>query len=208
VTRLKLLIVDDHPLFRQGLRMLLQAIDGSMRADEAGDLEQALRGASSGDYDLVLLDLNMPGTHGLTALEALRTFLPAVPLVVVSGEHSPRTVRAAIDGGAIGFIPKSLTPERMVEALRCVLDHRVYLPEEALTGGAARPENLLPELTDRQVEVLRSVVQGKSNKSVARDLGVSSETVKSHLAAAMRALGAHNRTELVYIAAQRGLRLV
>jgi len=205
---LKLLIVDDHPLFRQGLRMLLRAIDDSMGVDEAGDLEQALREGSSGDYDLVLLDLNMPGTRGLTALEALRSGLAATPLVVVSGEHSRGTVRAAIEGGAIGFIPKSLSPERMVEALRCVLDHRVFLPEEALAGGAARPVNLLPELTDRQVEVLRSVVQGKSNKSVARDLGVSSETIKSHLAAAMRALGAHNRTELVYIAAQRGLRLV
>lgn len=205
---LKLLIVDDHPLFRQGLRMLLQTIDPSMEVQEASDLAQALRMAVGSQFDLVLLDLRMPGIHGLPALEALRSSVSEVPLVVVSGEHSADVVRAAIDGGAIGFIPKSLTPERMIEALRCVLDRRVYLPEEALIGQPVRPTDVLPELTDRQVEVLRSVVQGKSNKSVARELGVSSETVKSHLAAAMRALSAHNRTELVYIAAQRGLRLV
>lgn len=205
---MKLLIVDDHPLFRQGLRMLLQAIDASIQVEEAGDLGQALARVAGGSYDIVLLDLRMPGAQGMTALEELRSRLPPATLVVVSGEQSPDTVRAAIDAGAIGFIPKSLAPERMVEALRCVLDRRIYLPVDAFPGGAAEHASPLPELTERQVEVLRGVVRGKSNKSVARDLGVSSETVKSHLSAAMRALGAHNRTELVFIASQRGLRLV
>lgn len=204
---MKLLIVDDHPLFRQGLRMLLQTMDAALDVDEAGDIDQALEKAGSGSCELVLLDLRLPGTQGLAALEALRAGLPEVPLVVISGESDPTLVRRAIDRGAMGFIPKSMPPERLVEALRQVLEQKIYLPEDAFLMPPVQTGESLPELTARQMEVLRRVVQGKSNKSVARDLGVSSETVKSHLAAAMRALNASNRTELVYIAARRGLQL-
>lgn len=187
--------------------MLLQTLDSGVIVEEAGEFGQALEKAKSGAWDLILLDLMMPGIHGLVALEALRTGLPEVPLVVISGENHPTLVRKAIERGAMGFIPKSLTPERLIEALRQVLDHKIYLPEDAFLSPSDHPGDSLPELTVRQMEVLRRVVQGKSNKLVARDLGVSSETVKSHLAAAMRALNVNNRTELVYIAARRGLRL-
>lgn len=187
--------------------MLLQTLDGGVIVEEANDFGRALEKATSGAWDLILLDLKMPGIHGLEALVALRTNLPEVPVVVVSGEHDPTLVREAIERGAMGFIPKSMTPERLVEALGQVLDHKIFLPEDAFVTTSVRPGDRLPELTARQMEVLRRVVQGKSNKLVARDLGVSSETVKSHLAAAMRALNANNRTELVYIAARRGLRL-
>ena len=202
-----LLIVDDHPLFRQGLRMLLQTIDAALIVDETGDIGAALQKASAGTFQLILLDLRMPGTEGLAALGMLRNALPDVPVVVISGEYDSAMVREAIDRGAMGFIPKSLTPDRLVDALRQVLGLRVYLPDDALLVSTYRRSDCLPELTARQTEVLRLVVQGKSNKRVARDIGVSSETVKSHLAAAMRALNAANRTELVYIAARRGLDL-
>lgn len=202
-----LLIVDDHPLFRQGLRMLLQTIDAALSVEETGDIDAALQKARAAAFQLILLDLRMPGTEGLAALEKLRDALPDVPVVVISGEYDSNMVREAIDRGAMGFIPKSLTPDRLVDALRHVLGLKVYLPDDAFFVASGDRRDCLPELTARQTEVLRLVVQGKSNKLVARDMGVSAETVKSHLAAAMRALNAANRTELVYIAARRGLDL-
>lgn len=187
--------------------MLIQAMNRGAVVHEAGDFGEALERAQSNHIDLVLLDLRMPGVNGLAALDALRARLPGLTLVVISGESDPALVREAVERGAMGFIPKSLTPERLVEAIDQVLDRKIYLPEDVLLLPADPAGDRLPELTVRQMEVLRRVVQGRSNKRVARDLGVSSETVKSHLAAAMRALHATNRTELVYIAARRGLRL-
>ena len=202
--RMKLLIVDDHPLFRHGLRMLLETIRDDLLIDEVGEIDAALAASKAGAFELILLDLRMPGTGGLAALEALRAELPDVPVVVISGEYDANAVRSAIDRGAMGFIPKSLTPTRMVNALRQALELHVYLPDDTTLALAMPSRDQLPELTPRQIQVLRLVVQGKSNKHVARDMGVSSETVKSHLAAAMRALNANNRTELVYAAARRG----
>jgi DNA-binding NarL/FixJ family response regulator len=204
--RLRLLIVDDHPLFRQGLRMLLMALNRDLVVDEAGDLSQAL--GKSDACDMIFLDLKMPGIHGLEALEVFKTRFPERAVVVVSGDHSPALVRETIARGAMGLIPKSLSPEQLVESLERVLDHKVYIPLDVLPEDEDGVDDVFADLTSRQMDVLRYVVQGKSNKVVARDLGVSAETVKSHLTAVMRSLGASNRTELVYIAARRGLRLV
>jgi DNA-binding NarL/FixJ family response regulator len=201
---MNLLIIDDHPLFREGLKFLLRSLDSELHIEEAGDCSVALQEGPHRLYDLVLLDMKMPGLNGLDALEAVRKRFPFAALVVVSGESSPRLVREAIERGAMGFIPKSSTPDVLVHALRDVIGNKVYLPQEVL--GEAR-EGGLPELTARQTDVLRCVIQGKSNKSVARELGVSKDTIKSHLAAVMRALDAHNRTELVYIVAKKGVRL-
>lgn len=204
---MNLLIIDDHPLFREGLKFLLRSLDAELTIDEAGDCERALGFAGKRAYDLVLLDLKMPGVNGFDALEAVRKDFPFAALVVVSGEHTPQLVREAIDRGAMGFIPKASTPDQLVHALREILGNKVYLPDDALAKTGAQAAGDIPELTARQLEVLRSVIQGKPNKAVARELGVSADTVKSHLAAVMRALDAHNRTELVYIAARRGLQL-
>lgn len=203
---MNLLIVDDHPLLRQGLRGVLKAIDPAIGVAEASDLDEALRKAEPGIYDLILLDLKLPGIEGVQTLEKLRTQRPRIPVVVISGEYSATLVRKTIECGAMGFIPKTLGSDRLIEALQRVLDGKIYLPEDSLSGLPADAARL-PELTARQMDVLRGVIQGKSNKSVGRELGVSAETVKSHLAAVMRAMGAHNRTELVYIAARRGLQV-
>ena len=217
---MNILLVDDHALFRGGLKFLLQQLDTGLVLDEAGNCSQALERAAARRYDLVLLDLNMPGLNRLDALAALREAVPDAPVVVLSGEADPRVVRAAIEGGAMGFIPKSATPEVLIEALRLVLAHGVYLPLEVLDDlGAveavppAAPEAgkgavVQPGLTPRQMEVLRYVIQGKSNKVIARELNVSEATVKVHLSSVLRAFGAHNRTEAVYVAAKMGLRLV
>jgi DNA-binding NarL/FixJ family response regulator len=215
-----ILLVDDHVLFREGLKYLLRTLDAALDMDEAGDCAKALEHATARSYDLVLLDLKMPGVAGLDALAALRDATPSAPVVVLSGEDHPEVVRAAIERGAMGFIPKSSTPEVMIQALRLVLAHGVYLPPTVLDAPAASstpasaasqttaPQTRLAGLTPRQMDVLRCVIQGKSNKIIARELDVSEGTVKAHLSSVLHALGTHNRTEAVYAAAKLGLRLV
>src|SRR5262249_21519835 len=150
---MNVLLVDDHALFREGLKFLLGSLDAALRVDEAGDCAKALEHAAARGYDLVLLDLKMPGTAGLDALQALRD----APLVVLSGEDSPGVVRAAIERGAMGFIPKSSTPEVLIQALRLVLARGVYLPP-AVLDAAAGPQPAddrdaaLRGLTPRQVD--------------------------------------------------------
>lgn len=215
----KILLIDDHALFREGLKFLLRSLDTALVVDEAGNCAQALEHAAAGNYDLVLLDLKMPGVAGLDALATLREALPDSPLVVLSGEDTTGMVRAAIERGAMGFIPKSSTPEVLVHALRLVLARGVYLPPMVLDAApalsavsAASPattgQMALPGLTPRQMEILRFVIQGKPNKVIARELDVSEGTVKSHLSSVLHALGTRNRTEAVYAAAKLGLRLV
>ena len=215
-----ILLVDDHALFREGLKFLLQQLDTKLALDEAGSCLQALERTATRRYDLILLDLNMPGMNRLDALGALRDAVPDAPVVVLSGEGDPAVVRAAIERGAMGFIPKSATPEVLIQALRLVLAHGVYLPMELLNvaspaaavspAAVADPASVrvLPGLTPRQMDVLRCVIQGKPNKVIARDLDVSEATIKVHVSSVLRALGTRNRTEAVYAAAKMGLRLV
>jgi DNA-binding NarL/FixJ family response regulator len=210
---MNILLVDDHVLFREGLKFLLRSLDAALEVDEAGDCAQALEHAARRSYDLVLLDLKMPGVAGLDALAALRDAIPDAPLVVLSGEDNPGVVRAAIERGAMGFIPKSSTPEVLIQALRLVLARGVYLPSAVLDlaadpATAAGSGTALGGLTPRQMDVLRCVIQGKSNKVIARELAVSEGTVKAHLSSVLRAFGARSRTEAVYAAAKLGLKLV
>ena len=211
---MNILLIDDHALFREGLKFLLRSLDAALEVDEASECTRALEHAAKRAYDLVLLDLKMPGVAGLDALAALRDAIPEAPLVVLSGEDNPGVVRAAIERGAMGFIPKSSTPEILIQALRLVLARGVYLPPAVLDGGravaapeAASPEAAMPGLTPRQMDVLRCVIQGKPNKLIARELEVSEHTVKAHLSSVLRALDARSRTEAVYAAAKMGLRL-
>jgi DNA-binding NarL/FixJ family response regulator len=210
-----ILLVDDHVLFREGLKFLLRSLDAAVELDEAGDRAQALERAAARAYDLILLDLKMPGVAGMDVLRAMREAVPETPLVVLSGEEDPHVVRAAIELGAMGFIPKSSTPEVLIQALRLVLAHGVYLPpavlDQRVATPAPRPDPRgaakLPGITDRQMDVLRCVIQGKPNKVIARELDISEGTVKAHLSSVMQALGVHNRTEAVFAAAKLGLRL-
>ena len=162
---MKMLLVDDHALFREGLKLLLRSLGGELEIDEAGDCPQALEKMSGQGYDLVLLDLNMPGRGGLDALSALREAAPSTPVVVLSGEEDPHLVRGAIDRGAMGFIPKSSTPEILIPALKLALAGGVYLPPAVLDTRAdapqsapaqSKPQETSPAgLTQRQMDVLR-----------------------------------------------------
>ena len=214
-----ILLIDDHPLLRGGMRFLLRSLDADLEMDEASNAAQALELVAARSYELVLLDLRMPGLNGMDALAALRAAVPGTPLVVLSAEDDPDVVRAAIEGGAMGFIPKSSMPEVLIQALRLVLAHGVYLPPAALEAVHRVPapspsalrsgpgDNIPPGLTPRQMDVLRCVIKGQTNKVIARELDLSEGTVKAHLSAVFLALGAHNRTEAVYAAAKLGLRL-
>ena len=211
-----ILLVDDHALFRGGLKSLLQELGAGLVLDEAGNCGQALESVAGRRYDLILLDLNMPGLNRLDALAALREAAPDAPVVVLSGETEPDLVRATIERGAMGFIPKSATPQVLIEALRLVLAHGVYLPLEVLermnapapkAPDAAADAAVVPGLTPRQLDVLRFVIQGKPNKVIARELDIAESTVKVHLSSVLRAFGVRNRTEAVYAAAKMGLRL-
>ncbi|HEV2430439.1 MAG TPA: response regulator transcription factor, partial [Burkholderiales bacterium] len=209
-----ILLVDDHVLFREGLKFLLRSLDAAVELDEAGNRTQALERAAARSYDLILLDLKLPGVAGMDVLREMREAVPATPLVVLSGEEDPHVVRTAIELGAMGFIPKSSTQEVLIQALRLVLARGVYLPPAVLDHRPAAPAPKsepgmakLPGLTDRQMDVLRCVIQGKPNKVIARELDISEGTVKAHLSSVMQALGVHNRTEAVFAAAKLGLRL-
>lgn len=213
---MRVLLVDDHKLFREGLKAILAGFEAGIALAEAGDAAEGIRRASAARYDLILLDLKMPGAEGMDALRAMREAVPGTPVVVLSGEEYSHVVREAIELGAMGFIPKSSSPEVLIQAVRLILAGGVYLPPAVLDSrpaaspAPAKPQPgdaKLPGLTERQMDVLRCVIQGKPNKVIARELDISEGTVKAHLSSVMQALGAHNRTEAVYAAAKLGLRL-
>jgi DNA-binding NarL/FixJ family response regulator len=203
LTRMKVLVVDDHPLIREALRNVLAELDAQFELLESADSAGALRiVAARPDIDLVLLDLNLPDAEGFTTLEELRRRRPATAVVVCSAQHDHRLVTRAIALGAAGYIPKSTSHEVMVSALRLVCAGGMYLPPEVL--AAAQPGAAEPQLTARESQVLALMLEGKSNKRISRQLGMAEATVKNHVTAILKALGASNRTEAVIAAGRLG----
>jgi DNA-binding NarL/FixJ family response regulator len=206
----KILIADDHPLFREALRQVLTtAFDGGKdpwRAVEVGDFKQADAAIADDDsFDLVLLDLWMPGVNGFSGLIALRDKAPATPIIVISSSSDRETVRQIMKFGAMGFIPKTAPMPVMAQAIRTVLAGRTYWPPEATSETAAAPgERIKPDmiaaLTDRQLTVLHLLVDGKPNKQIAYELGISPITVKAHVTAILRKLGVQSRAQAIVMA--------
>ena len=205
---LRVLLVDDHALFRQGLSFLLDDLDDSLAFYEAQDCGEALALLSEQPVDLVLLDMNMPGLSGLDALSSLLAAAPATPITVLSGEEDAGLIRRAIDAGASGFVPKTASADILVAALKLILAGGVYLPTSVL-AAASSAEVFTPEkdsgLSDRQTAVLLRAIQGQANKVIASELGIAEGTVKTHLSGAFKVLGVRNRTEAVYAAARLGI---
>ena len=217
---MKILVVDDHPLILEALHHVLRQLDASVTvldaksADEGRTLAEA-----NADADLMLLDLGLPDTDGFGLLAELRGACPTIPVVVLSGSDSSEDVLRAIDGGAMGFIPKSSSNEVMLHALRIVLSGTPFIPREALGGasqgaaGEPRVVGFLSKpvtprdlgLTDRQAQVLALMLQGKPNKLICRELNLAEGTVKIHVAAILRALNVANRTQAVVEASRLGL---
>ncbi|HLT45563.1 MAG TPA: response regulator transcription factor [Luteimonas sp.] len=206
-----LLIADDHPLFREALRGVVARILPGATLREAENVERlyALVEAEP-DADLLLLDLNMPGAQGFSALVHLRAQHPELPVVVVSAREEPAVMRRALDHGAVGFIPKSADSATLAEALARVLDGDRWAPAAARAAPAAGADEhdaaqRVAELTPQQFRVLQMLGEGLLNKQIAYDLGVSEATVKAHMTAILRKLGASNRTQAVLIAGRLAL---
>ena len=201
-----LLIADDHPLFREALRGAVQRIlpDASLCEADSVDALYGLVEANP-DADLLLMDLNMPGAHGFSALVHLRALHPQLPVVVVSAREEPAVMRRALDHGALGFIPKSADSETIGIAVGQVLDGERWAPAAAASAPAMdRDEEAvarrLRELTPQQFRVLQMLGEGRLNKQIAWDLGVSEATIKAHVTAVLRKLGVNNRTQAVLMA--------
>lgn len=196
---LTILIADDHWLFRAGLIHLIAELAERVSVLEANSLEEAIAQIDPvATPDLMLMDLMMPGMDAEGAgIRRLRKLAPDMPLVVLSAKNQASDVRQAIEAGALGFIPKSSSPEIMLHALRLVLSGGVYLPPEVMSGSStpAAPEPAAAALTPRQREILALLAEGRTNKEMARQLGLSAGTVKVHVSQILRALGAANRTQ-------------
>jgi DNA-binding NarL/FixJ family response regulator len=198
-----ILIVDDHPLFREGLKTLLAALEPGVRISDAGSVDEAVALRGDDAPDLILLDMNLPGTSRLDALHQVKAAHESASVVVVSGDENPLLIRSAVDAGAAGYIPKSTDASLTIQALRLVLANGIYLPRAALTGSgaaSAQPANAAgsPEFSDRQLAVLKCLLQGKANKVIARELSIAEGTVKAHLWAIYQALGVNSRAQAMY----------
>jgi DNA-binding NarL/FixJ family response regulator len=197
----KILIVDDHALFRAGLRMLLGTIGHDVSCLEAATVTEALASvAKHSDIELCLLDLNLKNEQGFGAIEHIKQTAPQVAVVVVSGSEDSATIRSCIDAGAMSYIPKSVVPEILTYALQRVLAGAVYLPEQVMNALAALPQ--AGTLTPRQQQVLQGLSRGLPTKLIARELELSEHTVKEYIAIIFQTLGVHNRTEAVIKASQ------
>ncbi len=213
---MKILLADDHDLFRAGLGMVLNELGADMQLVQAASLTEAMqRARNESDLDLALLDLNMPAMNGTDGLQRFRTQFPEIPVVVVSGSDELIDVQQALGMGAAGFIHKSTAPSVMLSALRLVLAGGIYVPPHAMRQETARLVPMTSQakgmgenrLTARQMEVLRLLALGKPNKLIARELDLSEGTVKIHLSAIFRVLDVNNRTEAVLAAQQMSLNL-
>jgi DNA-binding NarL/FixJ family response regulator len=193
----RVLIADDHPLYCDALRAVVPQACPDAQISEASSQEEVLAAVAGGRrFDLVLLDLTLPGANGLSCLMALRAAAPATPIVVVSAVGDPKVMQDAIMGGASAFIPKSAPSLVLVNALRVIVAGGTYMPTgivAALRGGAAVP--IQGELTLRQRRVLELLSAGLSNKRIARALEISEITVKAHVTAIFRKLGVTNRVQ-------------
>lgn len=213
---LQLLIADDHPIYLTGLDTVIEeALPNSQRTkcSSRSELLSCLVAEQRSDYDLLILDLHMPGFQDTEALKWVRQCAPELPVVVVSSIEDPSVVKACIELGAFAFVPKSSAQFDVVKAIRSVLAGYVSLPASTLStvplthkADGAEAYQASPRLTARQKAVLQLTVMGLTNKGIGKRLGISDGTVKTHLAHLMDQFGVHTRTELVFKLAQTGFR--
>jgi DNA-binding NarL/FixJ family response regulator len=205
---MKILVVDDHPLILHALAQSLPQLHRDLDVVSAIDREEAMTAlARHPDCALVLLDLTLPGAHGLDLLAQMRYAYPRVPIVVLSATHDRATVGAALAAGARGYIAKTSTPEALLDAVRTVLKGG-----RSVTTDLAAPSPMIGNLpghvlglTHRQADVLRLLIQGKPNKLICRDLQLSEGTVKVHVSAILKALNVRSRAQAIAELSRRGV---
>lgn len=205
---LRVLIADDHPLFSEALKDITEHTFEAALCTVAADAGETLAAVvDDNSFDLILLDLFLPGVEGFSCLVSLRTRAPSTPIIVVSASDDVAVVREAFSYGAMGYLPKSSSREVMKNALRLVMSGSSYVPSEALgaigplrRAQAAESSDRIDEeqsLTPRQLGVLELLGEGKANKQIAFELGISEITVKAHVSAILRKLNVHNRLQAV-----------
>ena len=203
---MRMLLVDDHALFRDGLKFVLNDLDGDVELLEAGNCNDAFAILEEDDdFDLILLDLDLPGMSGLEGLQKIRVMTPVIPVVILSGSEDGNLVRRGLELGVMGYIPKSLSSDIMLQALQLVMKGGRYVPDNILLSAPEKNKRSLQSLTSRQLEILRHITMGKSNKEIARALGIADNTVRVHISAIFQVLNVNNRTEAAYAAMQEGL---
>jgi DNA-binding NarL/FixJ family response regulator len=205
----RLVIADDHPLFRGALRESISGLLERVDIAEAGTFDDVveLLDRGSSDVDLVLLDLAMPGVRGFSGLMYMRAQYPSVPVIVVSANDDPATIRRCMGFGASGFIPKTLGVDAMRAAISRILSGGVWTPPDVDLGAGADAEAAelmarMATLTPQQVRVLMMLSEGLLNKQIAFQLSVSEATVKAHVSAILQKLGVESRTQAVIAAAK------
>ena len=203
---ISVLIVDDHPVVRQGLRVLLEVQDGIVVAGEAGDGATALALAGEHAPDVILLDLKLPGLDGLAVLDELARHGTSSRVLVLTSVTEPASAAAAVRAGAAGVLYKDVDPDALVRAVRAVHDgHLLLAPEAAanLLRSASWSWGGLDALTSREREVLAELAKGRSNREIARALRVSEKTVKTHVSSVLAKLGVQDRTQAALVAVRR-----
>ena len=211
---MKVLLVDDHVLIRDALRSVLREVWDRAAIIEAADARQAMHSIEANpDLDLVLLDLTLPDGNGFDTLSRIRERHPAMAVVILSASDDRDAITRAFELGVVGFIPKSAQREVMLSALKLVCSGGIYVPPEVLGRPQPPPATARPELspslsklglTERQLEVLALMMQGKSNKAICRELDIAEPTVKNHVTCILKALKVSNRTEAVIAASALG----
>lgn len=194
----RIVVADDHPLFRAALRSAVDKAASGAEVVECASLAEARAAMVAGPVDLLLLDLKLSDSEGMAGLAAVRAEQPTVPVAVVSASEDAPVVRHALGLGAAGFIPKSSSLPQMVEAIAAILAGDSWAPDvpEAEDDLAGRVASLTPS----QLRILEGLKAGRLNKQIAFDLGVSEATIKAHLTSVFRKLGVHNRTQAVILA--------
>jgi len=209
---MKILIVDDHALFREGLCHVLRQLEEQVTILEAPDYDRALQHVSANpDLDMVLLDLNLPGKDGFAALASMTHQYPALPVVILSASSQRSDIQRALDSAAMGYIPKDTTSAIMLNALQLVLSGGVYVPKNMaqLNDHASfdKPDTQ-HGLTPRQLEVLCLLIGGHSNKAIAQQLELAEATIKMHITSILKTLGVSNRTQAAMAAERLGLAIL
>jgi DNA-binding NarL/FixJ family response regulator len=201
---MKILLADDHPLMREGVRQVLAQLEPPLEIIDAQDYPSLFaQTATHPDLDLALVDLNMPGFVGMQGIAQFRNRFPDIPLVVLSASESPHDIRSALEAGALGYIPKAASTAVMLAALRQVLAGDLYVPNCLGDSGlhSVAPADFVAlqhsGLTARQLDVARLLAQGCANKAIGGMLAMTENTVKVHIAAIFRAFNVTNRTEAV-----------
>lgn len=207
---MKILVIDDHALVREGLRQVLKVLDEEVLVLQAGNCAEGFGIAEQHiDLDLVLLDYHLPDMTGLDALDIFGQRHPELPIIMLSGEANAHIMSQILQAGASGFVNKSTVSDELLHAVRCVLAGDVYFPPEldmADIDSAKDATRSKTPLTERQEQILRELLNGRSNKEIGHILEVSEETVKSHVAAILRHFDVQNRTQAVVAAARSGYR--